>query len=174
VHPKHCGKRFSFIPTHRLENEVEAMNFTKGLFLGVLLVAGIHASSAEVRIAGDFGGRIGKYLEKYETLRASGEQVVIDGQCLSACTMVLGAVSHDQICVTPHASLGFHEAYDLGAKGRRTNLEATELLYSHYPSSVRDWIAARGGLKSRMIFLRGRELMSMYRPCHLDARASAR
>jgi hypothetical protein len=59
---------------------------------------------------------------------------------------------------------------DLGTKGRAvTNLEATQLLYSHYSSAVRDWIAARGGLKTQMIFLRGKELMSMYRPCYLDA-----
>jgi hypothetical protein len=28
-------------------------------------------------------------------------------------------------------------------------------------------------LTSRMLFLRGKELMSMYHPCYLDARASA-
>jgi hypothetical protein len=42
-----------------------------------------------------------------------------------------------------------------------------------YPSPVRRWIAARGGLKPQMIFLRGNELMSMYRSCYLDARASS-
>jgi hypothetical protein len=42
-----------------------------------------------------------------------------------------------------------------------------------YPSPVRRWIAARGGLTPRMIFLRGKQLLSMYRPCYLDAQASA-
>jgi hypothetical protein len=42
-----------------------------------------------------------------------------------------------------------------------------------YPSAVRRWIAARGGLKPQMIFLRGTQLTSMYRPCYLDARASS-
>ena len=88
--------------------------------------------------------------------------------------MVLGTVWHDKICVTSHANLGFHAAYDLGTKGRAVpNLEATQILYSHYSSVVRDWIAARGGLKSQMIFLRGKELTSMYRPCYLDAHASS-
>ena len=41
-----------------------------------------------------------------------------------------------------------------------------------YPSPVRHWIAQRGGLTPRMIFLRGRELQAMYRPCYLDAQAS--
>jgi hypothetical protein len=46
------------------------------------------------------------------------------------------------------------------------------MLYSMYPSPVRRWIAQRGGLTPRMIFLRGRQLMEMYRPCYLDAQAS--
>ena len=31
----------------------------------------------------------------------------------------------------------------------------------------------RGGLSPRMLFLRGRQLEAMYRPCYLDARTSA-
>jgi hypothetical protein len=150
------------------------MNFAKILLVAFLVFAGVHASSAAVRIAGDRGGRIGKYLDRYNAIRTSGETVMIDGLCSSACTMVLGAVSHDKICVTSHANLGFHAAYDLGTKGRAVpNLEATQLLYSHYPSAIRNWIAARGGLKTQMIFLRGKELMSMYRPCFLNAQASS-
>jgi hypothetical protein len=62
----------------------------------------------------------------------------------------------------------------LGANGRAvTNREATQMLYSHYPSPVRRWIAARGGLTPQVIYLRGKELMSMYRPCNLDAQASS-
>jgi hypothetical protein len=48
------------------------------------------------------------------------------------------------------------------------------MLYDMYPASIRSWISRRGGLKRRMIFLRGRELASMYRPCYMDAQASAR
>jgi hypothetical protein len=76
--------------------------------------------------------------------------------------------------VTSNASLGFHAAWDFGANGRAiTNPEATQMLYSMYPSSVRRWIAQRGGLTRHMIFLRGKQLMTMYRPCYLDAQASA-
>ena len=41
-----------------------------------------------------------------------------------------------------------------------------------YPPQVKKWINQRGGLTARMIYLRGKELMSMYHPCFLDARAS--
>ena len=149
------------------------MKLLTGLLAAVLLLAGVGASQAVVRIADDRGGRIGTYVDKYQGLRTSGETVIIDGLCASACTIVLGAVPHDRICVTSHANLGFHAAWDFGANGRAiTNAEATQMLYSMYPPPVRKWIAARGGLTPRMIFLRGKQLQAMYKPCYLDAQAS--
>jgi hypothetical protein len=150
------------------------MKFMTGLLTAVLLLAGVGASHAVVRIGEDRGGRIGTYVDKYQDMRSSGEMVIIDGLCASACTIVLGAIPHDKICVTSHASLGFHAAWDFGGDGHAiTNPEATQMLYSMYPSQVKHWIAQRGGLTQRMIFLRGKELESMYHPCFLDARASA-
>ena len=150
------------------------MKFVTGVLAAVLLLAGVGASHAVVRIADDRGGRIGTYVDKYQDLRSSGETVIIDGLCASACTIVLGAVAHDKICVTSHANLGFHAAWDFGSNGRAiTNPEATQMLYSMYPSAVRHWIAQRGGLTPRMLFLRGKQLMSMYKPCYLDAEAAS-
>ena len=150
------------------------MKFSTKLLTAVLLLAGVGASHAVVRITDDRGGQIGTYVDKYQGLRTSGETVIIDGLCASACTIVLGAVPHARICVTSRANLGFHAAWDFGANGRQVaNPGATQMLYSMYPSPVRRWIAARGGLKPQMIFLRGKELMSMYRPCYLDAQASS-
>jgi hypothetical protein len=95
---------------------------------------------------------------------------MIDGLCASACTIVLGAIPYDKICVTSNATLGFHAAFDFAGNGRTiTNPEATQILYSGYPSQVRRWISRRGGLTPRMIFLRGKKLQAMYRPCHFDA-----
>lgn len=151
------------------------MKFVTGVLAAVLLVAGAGASHAVVRIADDRGGRIGTYVDKYQGLRSSGETVVIDGLCASACTIVLGAVPHDRICVTSNATLGFHAAWDMGSNGRTvTNSEATQMLYAMYPSQVKRWIAQRGGLKKQMLFLHGRQLTDMYRPCYMDAHAAAR
>jgi hypothetical protein len=150
------------------------MKFATILLAAAILFARVGASHAVVRITDDRGGQIGTYLNKYQSLRASGETVIIDGLCASACTIVLGSVPHDKICVTSRANFGFHAAWDFAANGREvTNPDATQTLYSMYPSPVRRWIAARGGLKPQMIFLRGNELMSMYRSCYLDARASS-
>ncbi|MBP0112385.1 MULTISPECIES: hypothetical protein [Bradyrhizobium] len=149
------------------------MKFLTGLLAAVLLIAGMGASHAVVRIADDRGGRIGTYVDRYQDLRQSGETVIIDGLCASACTIVLGAIPHNRICVTSHATLGFHAAWDFGANGRAvTNPEATQMLYAMYPSQVRRWIGQRGGLTPRMLFLRGKQLEAMYRPCYLDAQAS--
>ena len=150
------------------------MRCATGLLAAVLLLVGMAPSHAVVRIADDRGGRIGTYVDKYQGLRSSGEAVIIDGLCASACTIVLGAIPHDKICVTSHATLGFHAAWDFGANGRAiTNPEATQMLYSMYPSPVKRWIMARGGLTPHMIFLRGKELQALFRPCYLDAQASA-
>src|ERR1700730_12209611 len=52
-----------------------------------LAVLCVHAARATVLIDGDPGGQIGPYVARYMTIRQSGERVVIDGPCLSACTM---------------------------------------------------------------------------------------
>ena len=143
------------------------MKFVTCLLAAALLLAGVGASHAAVRIADDRGGQIGRYITKFQGLRSSGQSVIIDGLCASACTIVLGAVPHDKICVTSRASLGFHAAYDFGINGRTfTNREATMMLYSMYPTRVQRWIAARGGLTPQMIFLRGEQLQAMYQPCY--------
>jgi hypothetical protein len=126
----------------------------------------ISPASATIRIAGDGGGQIGAYLQRHEAMRQSGERVVIDGPCLSACTMVLGAIPRNRICVTSRAVLGFHAAYDLDQSGRQvTSHGGTSLLMSHYPQHVKKWIARRGGLSRQMIYLSGRGLSSMYASC---------
>jgi hypothetical protein len=133
----------------------------------------VSRADAAMRIADDRGGRIGTYIDKYEALKASNETVVIDGMCASACTIVLGTISPDRICITPKANLGFHAAWDFGPGGRQvTNAVATRMLYQIYPTHIKRWISRRGGLKPGMIFLRGRELAGMYKPCYMDAQAS--
>jgi len=117
------------------------------------------------RILDDSGGRIGTYLTRYEALRKSGQRVAIDGTCASACTLLLGVIPHDRICVTPRAVLAFHAAWDLSLTGAHTNAAATKYLWSHYPDSVRRWIKRHGGLGSQTIYLGGRDLATMFPTC---------
>src|SRR5215468_3375162 len=126
-----------------------------GAVAAALAVSTAHAA---VRIKADPGGQIGPYLENLVALRGSGERVIIDGPCLSACTMVLGVIPRERICVTSRARLGFHAAWHPGGNGQPvTSREATKLLMEIYPERVRSWIKDRGGLSPKMMFLSGRE-----------------
>jgi hypothetical protein len=121
---------------------------------------------AEVRILASPGGAVAPFLELFERVRASGERVVIDGPCLSACTLVLSMVPDDRICVTRRAVLGFHAARSIDQRGRiYAEPEASKLVLEAYPSPVRGWISRRGGLSSRLLLLRGRELAAIYPAC---------
>lgn len=151
-----------------------------GLLVALALsVCVTSTAQAQVLISGDRGGRIGTYVDKYHGLRMSGQNVIIDGLCASACTMVLGAIPSNRIFFTPRAVLGFHAAWDFGPRGRAvTNRDATNMLYSMYPPTVRRWIAARGGLTSKMLFLSGKSLARMgfqrYEPRQIYASATPR
>jgi hypothetical protein len=143
--------------------------FTLLLASAFLLICG-GRSYALVRIANDRGGLIGRYVDRYDQLKHTGQTVVIDGLCASACTIVLSKVPSNRICVTEKASLAFHAAWDLGPGGRHiTNPEATRTMYLMYPAPVRNWISTQGGLSPRMIFLRGPKLEDLYARCYLDA-----
>jgi hypothetical protein len=146
------------------------MRFTP--LIGVAMAAlCVNAASATILIDGDPGGQIGPYVARYMTIRQSGEQVVIDGPCLSACTMVLGLLPRNQLCVTPKAVLGFHAAWRPDGDRKVTSAGGTQLLWDVYPKHIRRWIARRGGLTPRMIMLRGRELAAMYPSCGNTATA---
>ena len=143
----------------------------RATLLGAALFATIFSTgaSATMRISDDVGGRIGAYVDQYSEVRASGERVVIDGACLSACTLVLGIVPRTRICVTRKAMLGFHAAWMPGANGKPVpSAIGTQALWDLYPQNVRHWINARGGLSPKMMFLRGPELMAMYSECRSD------
>jgi hypothetical protein len=137
-----------------------------GLLISGLPVVGMSPASATMRIAEDRGGQIGQYLQAFGMLRSSGERVVIDGNCLSACTLVLGIIPRSQICATSRARLGFHAAWMPDVDGRPiTSPMGTQALWNIYPSHVRRWISRNGGLSRKMIFMQGRELTSYVASC---------
>lgn len=133
----------------------------------LIFFASASLASAEVRIAGDPGGEVQAYLTKYHQIRDSGQRVVIDGPCLSACTLLTGIVPRDHICVTSRAVLGFHAAsyYDDVSRRLVPTRAGTRLVMSLYPANIRNWINHHGGLTPQLIRLSGRELDGMYRTC---------
>lgn len=134
--------------------------------LVVLFVAPAHA---DLRITRDHGGYVEEYKAKYERIRDRRERVIIDGICNSACTLVLGIVPLNKVCVTPRASLGFHQAYydksfTFGMKV--ISYEGTSDLMSYYPATVKDWLSRNGGLTPEMKKVKnGMELWKIIDPC---------
>ena len=142
------------------------MAVTKAFLIAASLFAAGGPARAEVRILASPGGQVGPFLDLFERVRDSGERVVIDGPCLSACTLVLDVVPRDRICVTRRATLGFHAARSVDQRGRMyAEPEASAAVLQAYPAAVRCWIASRGGLSSRLLLLHGRELAAIYPRC---------
>jgi len=138
----------------------------RAIWLAMMLCAMAAPARSEVRILASPGGQVGPFLDLFEQVRQSGERVVIDGPCLSACTLVLSLVPSDRICVTRRAILGFHAARSIDRRGRTfAEPEASKLVLQAYPAGVRDWIRRHGGLTSRVLLLRGRELATLYPTC---------
>ena len=139
------------------------------LALLVLTLFAAAPAHALLHITRDHGGYVDQYKAKYERIRDTGQRVVIDGICNSACTLVLGIVPLNKICVTPRASLGFHEAYydkafTLGI--RITSAAGTSELMSYYPDTVKDWIRQNGGLTTKMkVIKNGPQLWKIVDPC---------
>jgi hypothetical protein len=125
-----------------------------------------NAASATLRITGDNGGAILEYAQRFQKARDAGERVIIDGKCLSACTMVIGMVPRAHVCVTPNAVLGFHAAFRRTETGTIVaSTDATKFMMDAYPPAVRKWIKNRGGLTNQMIFLLGSELAAFVSSC---------
>jgi hypothetical protein len=143
-----------------------AMTRLRIFVAAVALCAGITSARAEVRILSSPGGQVGPFIELFDKVRQTGERVVIDGPCLSACTLVLMTVPSERICVTRRAVLGFHAARSMDRRGRLyAEPEASKAVHEAYPEPIRNWISRHGGLTSRMLLLRGRELAAIYPRC---------
>ena len=125
---------------------------------------------AEIRIIQSPGGQVGPFLDLFEQVRESGERVVIDGPCLSACTLVLSLVPGERICVTKRAVLGFHAAsyFDDARHTLVPTRQGTAVIMRLYPPEIRDWIERHGGLKPQIMALRGKELSALYNACPVE------
>ena len=98
------------------------------------------AAFAEVHIVNDPGGEVSEYVQKFHELRKAGEHLVIDGPCLSACTLFTGIIPHDHVCVTRRAVLGFHAAsyFDDARHTLVPTRQGTQVIMRLYPPEIRD------------------------------------
>jgi hypothetical protein len=117
-------------------------------------------------IAGDRGGVMRDYYERYRAQVAAGSTFRIDGRCASACTLVLGW--SDLVCITKRAVLGFHQVRDpRTSRVTPETRQTSERLLATYPVPVREYISAHGGLPSpkSMLWVTGSALRGLVKAC---------
>jgi hypothetical protein len=119
----------------------------------------------------DPGGILGEFLQNYSEARERGDHYVIDGLCISACTLITGEIPNDRVCITPYAKLAFHSAATIDPFGGRTfSKEGSELLWLIYPDNVKEMLKAHGWQSPddehlQLLWIDGKELSSIYKPC---------
>ncbi len=98
----------------------------------------------------DRGGYVLQYALAMKKLERSRGRVRFAGRCDSACTIYLG-LPKSQLCATPASAFGFHLPYGGSA---RANKMAKNYMLRSYPSWVRSWLNANGGLTTRIKVMR--------------------
>lgn len=124
-------------------------------------------------ITDDIGGYVDEYENRYTLLKKRYQNVKIDGECSSSCTILFAYFPLDKICVTDRAWLGFHSPTEENEEGEWVpTAEGAKEIMDVYPARIQQWIEKNGGLKEEMIFLAGQELQQYLRPCGAMLEAS--
>ncbi|HET7806050.1 MAG TPA: hypothetical protein VFL53_17560 [Pseudolabrys sp.] len=124
-------------------------------------------SQAEtIDIVGDRGGSGSgsNYVARWAQYRRDGVHVRIAGPCESECTMIIGYLNRDHICVTPEGRFGFRLA-DLPRE--------TAALWRSYPMDIKVWLSRNGGLTHQFMWMRSPEVYRFFHRCEETRRYSS-
>jgi hypothetical protein len=121
----------------------------------ICLAANI-ADAETIDVNDSHGGSVAAYDQRWAGLARRGVSVRIVGPCQSACTVLLGHIPHNRICVTPEASFGFHLAH---------LQQATATLWRSYSPGIKGWINAHGGLTHEFIWMRAPDTYRFFHKC---------
>lgn len=110
------------------------------------------------------GGNVASFLGAAKAVQhGAREQVVIDGDCYSAC-VVFADIARKYVCVTPRAIFGFHKAtlnleYSNGAVTRMS-------MDTPHSSDITRWVYSRGGFpRQGYLYMNSHEATRFWRPC---------
>jgi hypothetical protein len=121
-----------------------------------LACAATVARAETISVSDNHGGSVAAYNARWAAYAARGVSVKIVGPCQSACTVLLGHIPRERICVTPAARFGFHLA----------NLaSATATLRAAYDSDITGWINAHGGLTHDFIWMKAPDTYRYFKKC---------
>jgi hypothetical protein len=114
------------------------------------------ARAETIDVYDNHGGSVAQYDARWAALAARGVSVRIVGPCQSACTVLLGHIPRNRICVTPQARFGFHLA---------RLPQATATLWNGYSADIKAWINQRGGLTHSFIWMGAPDVFRFFRKC---------
>ena len=100
-----------------------------------------------VTIANNSGGVIINFAMKLAHYRQAGILVKFKGRCDSSCTLFLG-LPRQQTCISEGAVFRFHSPTGMSQRATRT---AQAFMMETYPSWVKNWIYANGGLSGQLM-----------------------
>lgn len=132
------------------------MSYRNLVVAALFLLSAGPASAETITVSDNHGGSVAQYNQRWAGLAARGVSVKVVGPCQSACTVLLGHIPRSKICVTPNASFGFHLA---------KLASATETLRELYPSDIKGWINAHGGLRKDFIWMRAPDVYRYFKKC---------
>jgi hypothetical protein len=122
----------------------------------ILAFAAMGARAETIDVSDNHGGLVADYDARWAGLGAQGVSVRIVGPCQSACTVLLGHIPHERICVTPQASFGFHLAQ---------TAKSTAILWNAYSADIQARINQHGGLTSQFIWMRAPDTYRFFHKC---------
>jgi hypothetical protein len=114
------------------------------------------AVAETIEVSDNRGGSVAQYDVRWAGYAARGVDVKIVGPCQSACTVLLGHIPRNKICVTPRASFGFHQAH---------LSSATSTLWNAYGSDIQGWINQHGGLQKDFVWMRAPDTYRYFKKC---------
>ncbi|MEA2947506.1 MAG: hypothetical protein QOI40_2836 [Alphaproteobacteria bacterium] len=123
---------------------------------GALCVLAAPATAETIDVFDSHGGSVVQYNERWSGLASRGVDVRIVGPCQSACTILLGHIPRNKICVMPNARFGFHLAKKEFATG---------MLWNAYQGDIQSWINQHGGLKTDFVWMGAPDIYRFFRKC---------
>jgi hypothetical protein len=115
------------------------------------------------RITADYGGRIDRYIADLSRVRQEGEKVIVDGPCLSACTLILAMLPRESVCSTPFGLFGFHSAWYENEGKPAYAKEASRLIWNMYPKDIQNKLIAlnwTGDEHPEMIYVQAQTMVN--------------
>lgn len=119
-------------------------------------VPAAHAQGQTINVSDNHGGSVPAYDSRWAAHAARGASVRVVGPCQSACTILLGHIPRNRICVTPAARFGFHTA---------NRQASTDMLWNAYGSDIKSWINARGGLTPAFKWMGAPDTYRYFKKC---------